>query len=70
MKKYIAIFVIFALAVFLPFGNAAWADEDSEQSIHVELSGGVSINGNNDSPNKAAEYRSLSDEDTVGIYGG
>ena len=70
MKKYIAIFVIFALAVFLSLGNAVWADEDGEQSIHVELSGGVSINGNNDSPNKAAEYRSLSDEDLVGIYGG
>ena len=71
MKKYIAIFVIFALAVFLPFDKGVvWADEDSEQSIHVELSGGASFNGNNDSPNKAAEYRSLSDEDTVGIFGG
>jgi hypothetical protein len=70
MKKYIAIFVIFALAVFLPFGEAAWADEDSEQSIHAEISLGASINGNNDSPNKASEYRSLSDEDLVGIYGG
>ncbi|MDL1958983.1 MAG: hypothetical protein LWX01_10690 [Deltaproteobacteria bacterium] len=70
MKKYIAIFVIFALAVFLPYGEAAWADEDSEQSIHAEISLGASINGNNDSPNKASEYRSLSDEDLVGIYGG
>jgi len=70
MKKYISIFVIFALVVFLPSGEAAWAGEDGEQSIQIELSGGASINGNNDSPNKAAEYRSLSDEDLVGIYGG
>jgi|GEM_PF-2438067 len=71
MKKYIAIFVIFALAVFLPSGDGAvWADEDSEQSIHAEVTVGASVNGNQDSPNKASEYRSLSDEDTVGIFGG
>ena len=70
MKKYIAILVIFALAVFLPFGEGGvWAD-DSEQSVHAEISVGASINGNQDSPNKASEYRSLSDEDTVGIIGG
>jgi hypothetical protein len=71
MKKYIAIFIIFALAVFLPSGEGAvWADDDSEQSIHAEISVGASFNGNQDSPNKASEYRSLSDEDTVGIFGG
>jgi hypothetical protein len=71
MKKYIAILVIFALTVFLPFGKGAvWADDDSEQSIHAEISLGASFNGNQDSPNKASEYRSLSDEDTVGIFGG
>jgi len=71
MKKYIAILVIFALAVFLPFGEGAvWADDDSEQSIHAEISVGASVNGNQDSPNKASEYRSLSDEDTVGVFGG
>lgn len=71
MKKYIAILVIFALTVFLPFGKGAvWADDDSEQSVHAEISLGASINGNQDSPNKASEYRSLSDEDLVGIFGG
>ena len=71
MKKYIAIFVIFALTVFLPFGEVAvWADDDSEQSVHAEISLGASINSNQDSPNKASEYRSLSDEDLVGIFGG
>jgi hypothetical protein len=60
MKKCIAILVSFALIIFLPFSGTGvvWADEE-EVSVHGEISGGLSINGDQDKPNKAAEYRSL-----------
>jgi hypothetical protein len=72
MKKYIAILVSFALIIFLPFSGTGvvWADEE-EVSVHGEISGGLSINGDQDKPNKAAEYRSLWGEDDIeGIFGG
>ena len=73
MKRHMTYLIIFAVAVFLPFGSSLWAGEKGEEggaSAHASISAGASFNGKQSNIDKAAEYDSIPDDSIGTVLGG